>query len=145
VNTLDKAIAFALKWHFGHANKHDGEPYVLHLQRVAIAARNAGGSEDAQAIAWLHDVVEDRGATWPDLVDAGFNRNIVEGVLLLSKTGEENRVYYERIRDSGNVDAILVKNCDLRDNFRRNHLIEDDAKRLRMGKKYSMGMDILGG
>lgn len=39
--------------------------------------------------------------------------------------------------------AARVKVSDLNDNFRRNHMITDDGKRLRMAGKYSLGLDIL--
>lgn len=141
MNIIDLAQKVALEAHHGVSNKHDGEPYVLHLQRVSIAVRDAGGSPEEQALAWLHDVVEDTDVTLLDIVNI-FGSEMSQDVDAISKRpGETNEQYY--VRCKGRPRAKRVKLCDLHDNFGRNHLIEDDAKRLRMAKKYSFGIDIL--
>lgn len=144
MNVVDKAINVALRYHFGHSNKHNGEPYVLHLHRVAMSTRDKGYGEAEQATAWLHDVLEDTDCTIHDLYDAGIPSEVVVAVEMLTKTKNgENQKYYERVRE--NPIARVVKLQDLTDNFRRNHLIEEESTRLRMARKYSMGFDILGG
>lgn len=146
MNIVDRAEQIALIAHFGMKNKHDDEPYVLHLQRVYIAVRDAGNDEVRQAIAWLHDTVEDTELTFRDILD-DFDGNeisarIASGVLSLTKrAGEPNERYYQRVKN--NPDAIAVKIHDIHDNFGRNHLIEDQETKLRMAKKYSLGLDIL--
>ncbi len=139
----DTAIILALTHHFGVRNKHNGEPYVLHLHRVATAVRDGGYGPAAQATAWLHDILEDTDCKVFDLYDAGMPSEVVEAVVLLTKEGGENKAYYERI--ATNAIARIVKLKDLTDNFRRNYMIEDAETRLRMARKYSMGFDILGG
>lgn len=151
MNVVDRAQAFALQHHFGVVNKHDGEPYVLHLHRVEMGVRNMlpGGVDqvdflnNCRAVAWLHDVVEDTEVTLLDLKNAGFDDEIIDAVDAMSKRqGETNEAYYHRVKR--NKIAAVVKLCDLHDNFGRNHLIEgDDEKRLRMAAKYSLGIDIL--
>lgn len=143
MNIIDKAQELALTWHFGISNKHNGEPYVLHLQRVANAVRDGGYGPAEIATAWLHDILEDTECTVFNLYDAGIPTQVIEAVVLLTKTGtEENLKYYERVVT--NDIARTVKLADLTDNFRRNHEIEDSATRLRMARKYSVGFDILG-
>lgn len=147
MSIVDKAMDMALVAHFGHTNPHNGEVYVLHLHRVAIDVRNRGLDEVHQAVAWLHDSVED----WPerisiaDIAEAFPNHpEIATSVNAISKKGkgkESNEAYYRRL--IGFPIAARVKVSDLHDNFRRNHLIEDEAKRARMAAKYSLGNDIL--
>lgn len=145
MSLLDVAQAKAFEVHFGHINKHDGEVYLLHLQRVAIDVRDRGLDEVHQAIAWLHDSVED----WPDrisIADIAFlfpdNPEIAVSVnALTKKKGEANVDYYKRLINFPL--AARVKISDMNDNFRRNHLISDEVTRARMAAKYSLGVDIL--
>ena len=60
---------------------------------------------------------------------------------MTKRKGETNEDYYWRVKQ--NPHATRVKICDLLDNFGRNHLVEDEEKRLRMAAKYSLGFDIL--
>ena len=146
MNIVDKAECLALKAHFNHVNNHDGEPYVLHLQRVYISTRDSGLSEVHQAVAWLHDSIEDTAVTFEDIMtDLGENEitaQIIVGVRGITKIpGVSNQEYYNRV--SMNPVAKAVKIHDLHDNFGRNHLIEDETTRLRMAKKYSLGISML--
>lgn len=138
---LDTAIAIALRYHHGQVNKHDGEPYILHPHRVATRVRDAGLPEDYQAVAWLHDVLEDTELTFSELLTM-VPSEIALAVLMLTKTkGMSNEDYYKML--AGQRLAGTVKLFDIDENFGRNHLIEDDATRLRMAKKYSLGIDML--
>lgn len=148
MNLVDKAQQLALTAHFGHKNAHDSEPYVLHLQRVYIAVRDAGLDEIHQAVAWLHDSLEDTDLTPDDIIkELGYGQEaaaVCSGVMSMTKARggkETNERYYMRVKN--NPVAAAVKIHDLHDNFGRNHLIEDDETRLRMAKKYSLGIDML--
>lgn len=148
---VDTAMKIAIEAHGGDRNKHDGEMYTLHLLRVWINVREAGGDEVQQAIAWLHDAVEDTALTFADLssalerdnLDLETIRRIVRGVRGMTKIKDEtNEEYYHRCRE--NADSRFVKRIgDIPDNFGRNHKIKDDATKLRMATKYSMGVSIL--
>lgn len=138
---LDLAVEVALRAHNGQVNKHDGEPYILHVHRVALHVRERGLDETHQAVAWLHDVLEDTEFTAAEL-NATFGPDIVTAVLALTKVnGEPNDVYYRALTRL--PIAARVKISDIIDNFSRNHAITDDATRLRMASKYSLGLDIL--
>lgn len=172
MNIAQAARTIALGAHGGDKNQHDGELYLLHVNRVAIGSSAQAkrlqnellefGVKDpwdnldfeaVEAVAWLHDVVED---TYKSLVmieadlimesrDFAVIKLIVDAVALLTKPSDgslTNKDYYLRIKS--NPLARAVKLADLQDNFRRNHLITDEAKKLRMATKYSLGMDILG-
>ena len=137
------AQEIALRAHHGQSNQHNAEPYILHVFRVAKACEQRGLSTLHVAVAWLHDVVEDT------TVDLSYLHNvfpdkteIVAAVdLLTKKAGMTNEEYYRRIKE--NSLAGFVKVRDMQDNFSRNHHITDEPTRLRMGAKYSLGMDIL--
>lgn len=156
MNVVDAARAISLFAHAGDRNKHDGELYLLHVNRVAIGARSRAGmwgvdAAKAEAVAWLHDVVEDTVVSlvmvqeW--LIALGVDKGVVTEIVLAvdaltKRKGESNFNYYHRVKL--NLLARVVKLADLQDNFSRNHLIVDDDTRLRMGLKYSQGMEILG-
>lgn len=142
-NLVDDAMTVALRAHSGAVNKHDGEPYILHVQRVAIAVREAGLDELHQAVAWLHDVVEDTDVTLDDLAKIFWNEpELVTNVSALTKRkGITNEEYYKNLLNF--PIAARVKLKDIADNFRRNHLIADEGTKLRMAAKYSLGTDIL--
>jgi len=152
---VDVAREIALKAHGGSINKHNGELYLLHVNRVAVGARSQAMREGvyldhAEATAWLHDVVEDTAWDFSDIslafdaagVEFTAKASIIFAVDLLTKTGGPNKTYYKQIKN--NVLATVVKRADMQDNFSRNHKIEDESTRLRMAEKYSLGMEILG-
>lgn len=148
MNISDAAMLLAMEAHNGHTNKHDGEPYIKHLARVWVHVRDAGGSEVQQAIAWLHDSVEDNKIDYSDIGEAFYDfprediNAVVRGVDAITKRSESNEQYYRRLKL--NEDARFVKlHGDIVDNFSRNHRIKDEATRLRMAAKYSLGVDIL--
>lgn len=140
---IDRAMSLALRYHNGQVNSHNGEPYILHVQRVANHVRDRGLSDTHIAIAWLHDVLEDTECTPKEIVEAFPNDGvIVQAVLALTKVkGISNEVYYTLLK--ADPVAAQVKISDLVDNFSRNHLIEDEVTRLRMAQKYSLGLDML--
>lgn len=147
----EKAMLIALEVHAGDRNKHDGEMYTLHLARVYCGVRERGGSEIQQAIAWLHDSIEDTPLNSFDLgmrlreqgVSFEDISAVINGVEAMTKVkGETLEDYYSRVKS--NPDARFVKlHGDIVDNFRRNHKIKDPDTRLRMAKKYSLGIDML--
>ncbi len=154
----EQAALIAIGAHGGDRNKHDGEIYLAHVARVAFGARRQAAGTDvmatvAEAVGWLHDVVEDTVLTLNQVRDMllevcqdEVERRMVEAICvavgLLTKTkGEPNIVYYKRVKT--NELATVVKKSDMLDNFRRNHKIVNEADRARMGKKYSEGMDYL--
>lgn len=140
-SVLDLAMSIALAAHNGQTNKHNGEPYIAHVHRVAMHVRDRGLDETHQAVAWLHDVVEDTNVTIYD-VNTMFNPHISSAVSALTKIkGTTNEDYYRGL--THNEIAARVKVSDMIDNFSRNHTVTDDEVRLRLAAKYSIGFDIL--
>ena len=64
-----RARQFAIDAHgaIDHRRKYSGEPYHVHLERVAAMVEAAGGDAETIAAAWLHDVVEDTPTTFAQL------------------------------------------------------------------------------
>lgn len=59
MNLEDRALAFARAAHGEQKRKYTGNPYIEHPIRVAQLVKEAGGTEEMIAAAYLHDVVED--------------------------------------------------------------------------------------
>lgn len=141
MNVVDLATSVAIEYHNGQVNKHNGEPYILHVHRVALHVRDRGLDEAHQAVAWLHDTLEDTALDIGEL-NRLFDPQIVAAVIAITKQqGNTNAEYYNLLR----LDplAARVKVSDIVDNFSRNHTIADDPTRLRMAAKYSLGLDVL--
>jgi (p)ppGpp synthase/HD superfamily hydrolase len=60
---IERARQFAMKWHADQ--QYGDQPYLYHLQQVAQILHKYG--ETAQAIAYLHDVVEDTSVSIDEL------------------------------------------------------------------------------
>ena len=72
-------------------------------------------TEDLVCVALLHDVVEDTGITFDDLIKEGFNIKIIEALKLL--THNDNTPYMDYIkRIKNNSLATKVKLTDLKHN-----------------------------
>ena len=112
MNQLALAIAIAAE---GFKDKTDkaGEPYILHCLRVMNDLHTR--DEELQAIAVLHDCVEDGVCSLSNLRDYGFSTRVIFGVNLL--THDKSVSYMDYIKAlSSWEDARLVKMADLRDN-----------------------------
>ncbi|GAP56284.1 GTP pyrophosphokinase [Arthrobacter sp. Hiyo6] len=122
-----------------------GVAYIEHPRRVAaiITEQNAGLPHIAAA--WLHDVIEDCGVTAIDLIAAGISQEVVDAVVLLTRT-ETNKGdgYYLEIRK--NSVALAVKLADIDDNGdpKRTALLTEE-KRDRLAVKYAHALKLLTG
>ena len=127
-NYLDTAILLATKAHAGQKDKA-GQPYILHLMRVALNVKSA----DARIVAFLHDIIEDTDYDESALLAAGFPAYIVLAVKTLTKRRGEP--YDAFIRRVGHNDlAREVKLADLEDNMDMSRLprvTEVDEERYR--------------
>lgn len=117
-----------------------GEAYVDHPRRVADRLTDPL----EQAVAWLHDVIEDTDITSGDLLAAGVLPEVVAGVLLLTRGPDVLADdYYRAIREDATARA--VKLADIADNtagWRVERLPADD--RARLGTKYEKAKRALG-
>jgi len=78
------AYLYATRAHTGQVRKYTGDPYVVHPATVAALMFHIGLSPDAVIAAFLHDVVEDCGRTYDDLLTHGFSEKTVKYVYELT-------------------------------------------------------------
>ncbi|USN98133.1 MAG: bifunctional (p)ppGpp synthetase/guanosine-3',5'-bis(diphosphate) 3'-pyrophosphohydrolase [Phycisphaeraceae bacterium] len=117
-----RAASFAATAHEGQFRRDGRTPYAAHPSRVAMTVAAVFGciDDEALAIAWLHDVIEDTTTDYEDLLD-GFNRTIADGVAALSKNAalpsERREAVYDEGLENADWRAKLVKLADVFDNM----------------------------
>lgn len=129
---LSEAIKFAVTKHDGQFDK-GGNAYILHV----LAVHSFLNSTDAelQAIAVLHDVIEDTDATFDDLKAIGMTDRVIAGVRAMTKMqGQTAEEYMEAV--CSNRDAMIVKLADLRHNSDIRRLKGVTEKDIRRIEKY---------
>ena len=101
--------------------RKSGEPYIFHPIAVAnIVAEELMLGANPVIAAFLHDVVEDTGYSFDDLLNAGISAKVVDALRLLThEKGTDYLDYVRRIADSHNPIAINVKCNDLEHNLER--------------------------
>ena len=113
--TIEDALRLAVEAHDGQKDL-DGKPVIMHPMAVGLAGRN----REEIIAGLLHDVVEDTGFTFEDLLERGVDEPIVEALRLLTHTKDmPYEDYVKRIAQSGNDIAIHVKYNDLCHNLKR--------------------------
>lgn len=111
---IKKAKALAIKVHDGQVDKQ-GHEYILHPLAVAKKVKIYGPYYEAAGL--LHDVIEDGGLSYDDLIELGFPVGVVDAVALLSRSeGETYKEFIEGILESKNPIALEVKLADLEHN-----------------------------
>lgn len=127
---VQRAKELAYRAHEGQVDKA-GRPYIEHVARVAAAVSD---DPEAEAVAWLHDVLED----CPDvLIDfRWFPAQVLDAVKTLTRTGEDDDWYYFWIK--ANPLALRVKLADIADNSNEERLAMLDEKTAdRLRRKYA--------
>ena len=127
---LELAESLSRRAHQGQLDKA-GLPYIDHPRKVAGKLTEPR----AQAVAWLHDVIEDTSTTENDL-RGQFDAAIVDAVVALTRVkGEADEAYYARIRS--NELARQVKYADIHDNLDPlRTVLLDPATAERLAAKY---------
>ena len=136
-NITEIAYNIAKKAHLGQVDKA-GVDYIQHPLTVSSFVEG----DDAKAVAYLHDVLEDTTLTSDDLLNQGIPKNVVKSVEILTK---DKCISYEEYltQVKGNELAKIVKLADLKHNSditRLNNITPEDIKRL---EKYSQAIDFL--
>lgn len=125
------AERIARQAHEGQFRRDGTTPYVKHPEAVASRVE----SEDAKAVAWLHDVIEDTDVDASSLLDAGVPNPVVEAVTLLTKSPDvPYEDYLKRIQK--NPLARYVKIADMLSNLA-------DSPSEKQIVKYAKGLLIL--
>lgn len=119
--------------HAGQKDPVTGDEYITHVERVVALVEG----DQAKAVAWLHDVLEDTDLSVLALTDAGISQAVLEAVCLLTRDGVETYgEYIEALVKAKNPLAITVKLADLRD-----HLQPTCPERLR--PRYERALELL--
>ena len=128
----DRARAFALSRHVDQVDKL-GVPIAAHLEDVARRVQRRG--EAIEAIAWVHDVVEDHLARL-DEVEALLGATIAQAVQALAR--QPGEVYFADYipRVLAQPDARIIKHADACHNRGKAHLIQDQKARKSLAKRY---------
>lgn len=107
MSTLAKAIEIAARAHAERIGE-DGEAEILHSLRVMLRLQ----TDDERQTAMLHDVIEDCGMTVLDLHAAGFSKDVVAAVeILTGRAGETYDQYISRVVQLPL--AVRVKRADV--------------------------------
>ena len=101
------------------------------------------GDPQAQAAAWLHDVVEDTSTSLADLRAAGFPEPVIAAVDALTRRPDEpGDNYYARV--AADPLALRVKRADIADNSSPERLGGlDEATQIRLRHKYAHALATL--
>ena len=125
---FEKAEKLAREAHQGQKDK-SGANYIGHPLRVSARCKNP----KAKIAGLLHDTIEDTYVTPQLLKDMGFDDEMVEAVLALSRHADETYAEFI-VRASQNEIAKEVKIADLEDNMDVRRLLDitdTDVIRLR--------------
>jgi (p)ppGpp synthase/HD superfamily hydrolase len=133
--STDLAQEIARLAHTGVVDKI-GQAYIDHP--AAVVALVAAHGDEAQQVAWLHDVVEDTGWTLEGLRAAGAPDAVISGVDAMTKRAGETREQTVR-RAASDPLGFVVKPADVAHNASptRNAQIEDQENRERLAAKYA--------
>lgn len=136
---VERAKALAYRAHAGQVDKA-GRPYIEHVARVAAAVAD---DPEAEAVAWLHDVLEDAPDYWHD-IDNEFGPPYFDLVCTVTRfPSVPDDAYYEAIR--ANPLALRVKLADIADNANEDRLaLLDEATANRLRRKYAKAREALG-
>ena len=132
-----KAMKLCYEAHKDQVDK-TGVPYVFHPFHVAEQMT----SEASTIVALLHDVVEDTDYTLDDIAAAGFGKEIVDAVALM--THEDDVPYLDYVANlKDNPIAREVKLADLAHNSDQSRLGEIDEETRRRLEKYEKAKALL--
>lgn len=136
MNVLQKAKEFAAKYH-ADQKRSNGKDYVDHSHAVAEILKSCNHDETIQAIAELHDVLENTSCTY-QILEQEFGKEIADYVLKLSKRSDETYFdYISRIALSGDRILIYIKLADLQ------HNMKDGLKEGTLKDKYRFARKML--
>ena len=145
--TAQKALKFIKKAHAGQ--KYGNSPYWTHPKAVADVGKKFFGSKfdkKTYIAALLHDVIEDTPYKEAELKKLGFDKDTLDAVKLLTK--DKSMSYadnIQRIIQSGNKRAMMVKYADNYINFTGDKSAWDPEKKAASQAKYKKSIQTIGG
>ena len=113
---LDRALWDIAIWHRNQVDLH-GDPYILHLLRVAADVSRDNYDEETVIVALLHDILEDTECPPKHILDT-YGADIADAVEAMTKR-QSDGPYAEYIcnKVANSKRAVAVKKADLRDNM----------------------------
>ena len=134
---LQFALELAIEKHKNQKDK-SGKPYILHPLHVMETVK----SDDAKIVAILHDIIEDTDVTEEDLLNAGLSKHIVDAVVMLTRSRDEDYMDYVK-KLSSNPLAKEVKLADLQHNMDLRRLSTLKERDLDRNRKYQIAYHYL--
>lgn len=134
---IKQAMKIAYKAHDGQYDKN-GYPYIHHPFHLAEQME----TEEEIIVALLHDVIEDSKISIKELKEAGFSKEVITAIELLTKPSDAN--YFNYIRKiSTNELAKKVKLADLLHNRDLSRFDKVTEKEWERNKKYQRAYNLL--
>lgn len=134
---LQFALELAIEKHKNQKDK-SGKPYILHPLHVMETVK----SDDAKIVAILHDIIEDTDVTEEDLLNAGLSKHIVDAIVMLTRSRDEDYMDYVK-KLSSNPLAKEVKLADLQHNMDLRRLSTLKERDLDRNRKYQIAYHYL--
>jgi (p)ppGpp synthase/HD superfamily hydrolase len=140
---LRRAERVARAAHAGQTDKAGSDYFASHVADVAARVARAGYGPEAQAVAFLHDVLEDTAVTEAELRKQ-FPEEVVTAVVALTRSaGESSDSYYARVRANELALAVKVYG-DVPSNTNPERLaLLDPATQARLKRKYAHALSVL--
>ncbi len=132
---VTKAYDIAIAAHHGQTRRDGKTPYYVHPVRVMERIKENGYDLEYQAVALLHDVLEDTEVTVRDLLLRGIPEHIIHAVIVLTKDKELSYETYLGLVKRTEL-ARVVKIADMIDN-----LADKPSKKQII--KYAIGLQTL--
>jgi len=134
----------SIKWY----RKGLDEPNYIHSIRVRDMLQDDGYSKDICEAGLLHDIIEDSPLSVEDLKHMGYSKTIIDLVVActhddtIKDSFTRRKDMMDKISESGNEDALIIKIADLTDNMKTCHLLNPESYQNFLYKKapYIMGM-----
>ena len=138
--SVEDAIALAALAHRGQRYPSpESEPYIFHPLRVMLTLRKPV----EQMAAVLHDAIEDTDLELRDLVEAGYETDVVTAVDSLTRRDTE--AYEDYIERLGrNEIARRVKIADLSENLANNRRVPEAPGNAERIDRYEAALALLG-
>src|SRR5579883_2608932 len=113
IELVSTAAAIARRAHAGQFRRDGKTPYIQHPEAVA---RRLAGDTKSEAVAWLHDVLEDTEISPEELLAHGLPLDVVSAVVALTR--EKSVPYEDYLRGvKENAIAKKVKIADIVSNL----------------------------
>ena len=132
-----KALRLCFEAHKNQVDK-SGMPYVFHPFHLAEQMKD----EKNTIVALLHDVIEDTDYTFEDLMQIGFDDDIIDALRLMTHDDAvPYMTYVASIKE--NPIACTVKLADLQHNSDLTRLDVVDEKAIKRKEKYAEAIRLL--